>query len=96
MSYSLGFLPEVADDVVAGARWIYARCVYGPGAGAAEGGEALQSSELQLEANRLEDLLTQVRFNQLTQILLQAASIQRADLVAQGDRRRSWLLADRS
>jgi hypothetical protein len=26
MSYSLRFLPEVADDVVAGARWIYARC----------------------------------------------------------------------
>jgi len=63
--------------------------VYGPGAGAAEDAEALQPSQPQLEANRFEDLLTQVRFSQLTQILLQAASIQRADLVAQGDRIRA-------
>ena len=67
----------------------------GPGAGAAEDGEVLQASELQLEANGFEHLLTQVRFNQLTQILLQAASIQRADLVAQGDPRRSWFLVAR-
>jgi len=64
--------------------------VYGPRARELPKAERpLRPSELQLEANGFEDLPTQVRFNQLTQILLQAASIQRADLVAQGDRIRA-------
>lgn len=39
-------------------------------------------SHIQLEANRFEDLLTQVRLHQFAHIFFQPTLVQRADLVA--------------